>query len=113
MMWMKNLDKIITLQPLLNPWSTEIFNLKVPADIRGSRLKAYFTFNNWLSEIIQVEINHRMSTVVDISALRANFSLHFMTFRDGIVVTLVVLYAVINARSVCFFYLIQSYYLYV
>ena len=35
-----------------------------------SRLKAYFIVNSSLSGVIRVLIKHRMSTVVDISALR-------------------------------------------
>ena len=84
---------------MFSPWSTEVFNLnfpslevvsryrdtqlkwlkiyviceiEVPRYICVPRLKAYFTFNNWLSVVIKVLIKHRMSTVVDISVLRVN-----------------------------------------
>ena len=40
--------------------------------ISVSRLKAYFTFNNWLLGVIQVLPKRRLTTVVDISAPRVN-----------------------------------------
>ena len=44
--------------------------LKSQIYISVSRLKAYFTVNSSSSMVIQMLIKHRMSTVVDISALR-------------------------------------------
>ena len=37
---------------------------------RDTRVKAYFTFNNWLPEVIEVLIKHIMFNVGDISALK-------------------------------------------
>ena len=46
-----------------------ICEIQVSTYISVSKLKAHFTFNNWLSRCLQ---KHRRSTVVDISVLRVN-----------------------------------------
>ena len=45
-------------------------------------LKAYFTVNSSLSVVTQVLIKHRMSTAVDISALRVNSLVKLVALRS-------------------------------
>ena len=51
-----------------------ICEIEVPIYISVSKLKAYFTVNSSLSGVIQVLKKHRMSTAVDISAVRVKIT---------------------------------------